>query len=239
MNDQLFLKALEMKKFNDLDFFPFNLPIIQKLNKLVFNQSVTFFTGDNGTGKSTLLEAIAIELGFNPEGGSKNFRFSTHDSHSELSQYIRLVKGTSRPQDGYFLRSESFYNLLTEIDELKLSTANYYGGQSLHNRSHGESVLTLLSRRLSGNGIYIFDEPESGLSPIGLFKFLILIDELVQKGSQIIIATHSPIILGYRNAEILEFKDDNISVVGYKETDVYGLYKRFLEDENFIDELLK
>jgi len=237
MKNDLFLRALEMKEFQDLESFPFCLPVIKNLNTLTFNKPVTFFVGENGAGKSTLLEAIAIELGFNPEGGSKNFRFNTYDSHSDLSNYIKLIKGASSPKDGYFLRSESFYNLLTEIN--KLSIEDYYGGESLHNRSHGEGVLSLLSQRLYGNGIYIFDEPECALSPLGLFKLLILMQELVEKNSQFIIATHSPLVLGYPDAEILEFKDSEITQISYKDSDIYTLYKRFLEDDNFVHELLK
>lgn len=236
MNHNLFLRAIEFKKFHDPTLFPFSLPVINKLEKLIFNKPITFFLGENGAGKSTLLEAIAIALGFNPEGGSKNFRFSTHNSHSELSDYIRTIKGVSSPKDGYFLRSESFYNLLTEIDAL--SVEDYYGGESLHSKSHGEGILSLLSSRLYGNGIYIFDEPECALSPLGLFKLLTLIHELVKSNSQFIIATHSPIILAYPDAEILEFKDSTISPISYKESDVYNLYKRFLDDDNFVKELL-
>ena len=237
MNHNLFLRAIEVKKFHDPDSFPFYLPIIKKLKKLTFSKPVTFFIGENGAGKSTLLEAIAIEMGFNPEGGSRNFRFSTYDSHSNLSNYIQPIKGISFPKDGYFLRSESFYNLSTEIDELAVE--DYYGGESLHNKSHGEGFLSLFSSRLYGNGLYIFDEPECALSPVGLFKLLVLMHELVEKKSQLIIATHSPIILAYPNAEILEFKGSDIVPISYKESDIYTLYKRFLEDDNFVHKLLK
>ena len=214
MKQELFLRGIEMKKFPDLDSFPFCLPVLKNLKKLTFNKPVTFFVGENGVGKSTLLEAIAIELGFNPEGGSKNFRFSTRDSHSELEHYIRPIRGTSLPKDGYFLRRDSFYNLLTEMEGL-------FPGASLHNQSHGEGFLSLHSSRLRGNGLYIFDEPECALSPLGIFKLLILINELVEKDSQFIIATHSPLVLAYPNAEILEFKDSKISAINYKESDIY------------------
>lgn len=233
MEHDLFLRAIEMKRFHDLDSFPFCLPLIRNLKKLTFNKPVTFFVGENGAGKSTLLEAIAIELGFNPEGGSKNFRFSTRDSHSDLDHYIRPIRGVSLPKDGYFLRRDNFYNLLTEIESLFPESSPY------HNQSHGEGFISLLSSRLRGNGLYIFDEPECALSPLSIFKLLILIHDLVEKNSQFIIATHSPLVLAYPNAEILEFKNSEILQISYKESDIYTLYKRFLEDDNFVHKLFK
>ena len=237
MVNPLFLKAIEVKKSHELETFPFSLPVINNMDNLNFNKKVTFFVGENGSGKSTLLEAIAIAMGFNPEGGSKNFRFSTRDSHSILSDYIRPIRGARNPKDGYFLRSESFYNLSTEIDRLSIDS---YGGDSLHDLSHGEGLLTLFSNRLYGNGLYIFDEPECGLSPIGLFKLIRIIHELAEDDhSQFIISTHSPILLGYPNADIYEFTDSNITLVEYKDTEVYNLYKRCLDDDRFIAKLIE
>ena len=237
MVTQLFLRAIEVRnKPNEFHTFPFCLPIINNLERLTFNKPVTFFIGENGSGKSTLLEAMAIAMRFNPEGGSKNFSFSTQDSHSNLYQYITPIRGASFPKDGYFLRTESFYGLSTEIDELCVN--DYYGGSSLHQRSHGEGILSLLSNRLYGNGLYLFDEPECALSPMGLFKLLRLIHELVENNSQLIIATHSPIILAYPHAEIYEFKDSQITSIAYKDSDIYHLYQRFLNDDSFLNQLL-
>jgi len=235
--NSLFLRAIELNKPQKLNTFPFCLPIINNLDKLTFNKKVTFFVGENGSGKSTLLEAIAIAMGFNPEGGSRNIHFCTHDSHSSLHEYIRPIRGASTPKDSYFLRSESFYNLSSAIDHFDVT--HCYGGDSLHNKSHGEGLLALFSDRLYGNGLYLLDEPECALSPLGLFKLLRIIHELAEDNSQFIIATHSPIILAYPNADIYEFKGSTITPIAYKDTEIYTLYQRFLNDDSFITKILE
>ena len=115
-----------------------------------------------------MIEAIAVKWGFNPEGGTKNFRFSTKDTHSELKNHLVLEKGVKRPTDGFFLRAESFYSFASEVDNLERDDPgllSWYGGKSLHQQSHGEAFLALLKNRLGGHGMYIFDEPEAALSP--------------------------------------------------------------------------
>lgn len=187
--------------------FPFSIPVVRNFEKLEFHPAVTFLIGENGAGKSTLLEAIAIAWGFNPEGGSKNFNFATRETHSQLSEYLRLGKGIKRPKDGYFLRAESFYNVASQIDSLDESPGgppikSFYGGKSLHNQSHGESFFTLLTERFGGKGLYILDEPEAALSPTRQMAMLTRMHDLVLDKSQFIIATHSPIIMAYPNAQI-------------------------------------
>lgn len=151
--------------------YPFSLPVAQHLTTLEFHPQVTYLIGDNGAGKSTLLEAIAVASGLNPEGGSRNFNFSTRSSHSRLHQCLRLVKGIRRPRDAYFLRAESFYNISTEIEHLDEDPLGgppiitYYGGRSLHEQSHGESFFSLFEKRFRGDGLYLLDEPEAALSP--------------------------------------------------------------------------
>lgn len=193
---------------------------------------VTFFVGENGMGKSTLLEAIAIAAGFNPEGGSLGLRFSSKDTHSGLFRHIRLVREPYRPQDGYFLRAESFYNMATAIDE-----ADYdgkllysYGGKSLHQQSHGESFLSLVLHRLRGHGLYIFDEPEAALSPSRQMTLLCAIHSLVQQGSQVLMATHSPILMAYAPGVIYQLDGEGIHKTDYKDTEHYQLTLRFLLD---------
>lgn len=214
-----------------------DLPIIKYLSKekeLSFSSSVTFFVGENGTGKSTLLEAIAVAYGFNAEGGSKNFTFSTNATHSELFEHISIAKkGYAR--DGFFLRAESLYNVATNIDDMdKLPSFDApviggYGGVSLHNQSHGESFLSIVQNRFFGNGLYILDEPEAALSPMRLLTLMAEINELVKKNSQFIIATHSPILMAFPNAQILELSQNGIKNVNYQDTEHFQVTKRFLE----------
>jgi len=214
----------------DGDSYLNTLPIIKYLSdnkELKFPSNVTFFVGENGTGKSTLLEAIAVAYGFNPEGGTKNFNFSTNSTHSELWKHIKLVK-RDYARDGFFLRAESLYNAATYIDEI--SMAHNYGGRSLHDQSHGESFLSIVQNRFGGNGLYILDEPEAALSPMRLLTLMAEMDNLVKNNSQFIIATHSPILMTFPNAEILEFSKDGIAKVNYKDTEHYQITKRFLEN---------
>lgn len=193
------------------------------------------FVGENGTGKSTLLEAVAVAYGFNPEGGTKNFDFSTEDSHSELWQALTLVK-RGFASDGFFLRAESFYNVASNIDQMDRTPSfggriiDSYGGVSLHHRSHGESFLALVQNRFGGHGVYLLDEPEAALSPTRQLTLLAQIHALVERDSQFIIATHSPILMAYPGAEILEFSEDGIRSAAYRETEHYQVTRRFLED---------
>lgn len=214
-----------------------SLPVVQHLlaqKKLEFHAPVTFFVGENGTGKSTLLEAIAVASGFNAEGGTRNFNFSTNDTHSELYQHITLSR-YAFPKDGFFLRAESFYNVASNIDELDrlpgfgAKIIDSYGGKSLHKQSHGESFLAVVLNRFNGNGLYILDEPEAALSPMRLMTLLASIHELVKKNSQFIISTHSPILMAYPGAEIYELSEQGIRSVPYKETEHYTFSRHFLE----------
>jgi predicted ATPase len=225
----LFLKAVKLKRSRvpSLKEYPFSIPAIRELDEMQLHSPVTFFIGENGTGKSTLLEAIAVAAGFNAEGGSKNFRFVTRVSHSPLHEYLQLVRSGVRPRDGYFLRAESFYNVATAADDYGVNQA--YGGESLHAQSHGESFMALVLHRLQGNGLYLFDEPEAALSPTRQLSIMVAMQELVERGSQFVIATHAPILLGYPGAEILHFGAGPISPVEYKETEHYVVTRAFLE----------
>lgn len=203
--------------------------------RLSLDSNVTFFVGENGTGKSTLIEGIAVAAGFNPEGGSRNFTFSTKDSHSELWKHLTVAR-TAFPKDGFFLRAESFYNLASNIDDMD-SEASFsppiigaYGGVSLHEQSHGESFMALVQNRLGGNGLYIFDEPEAALSPMKLMTLMVEIDRLVKENSQFIITTHSPILMTFPGARVLEFSERGIEPVDYKDTEHYAVTKQFLDN---------
>jgi predicted ATPase len=195
---------------------------------------VTFFIGENGSGKSTLLEAIAVAAGFNAEGGSRNFRFATRSSESELHACIRLVRGVHRPRDGFFLRAESYFNVATEIERLDAEPGPAppilpaFGGRSLHEQSHGESFFSLLQARFRGDGFYVLDEPEAALSPSRQLALLARLHQLVHLGSQFVIATHSPILMAYPDARLLELSQNGIREVSYEDTEHFQVTRAFL-----------
>jgi len=223
--------------------YPFSLPVFRGRDVIELHPKVTFIIGENGTGKSTLLEAIAVAWGFNPEGGTKNFNFSTRESHSGLYQYLRLTKGIKRPRDGYFLRAESFYNVATNIEELDEGGGgprliDSYGGKSLHDQSHGEAFLSLIMNRFGGHGLYILDEPEAALSPLRQLSLLSRINDLVKQESQFIIATHSPIIMGYPDADIVQLSSDGFTQVDYEQTEHYRIMRDFIMNRDKMIKIL-
>jgi len=244
LNLNQFIRSVELQRDRIPSFsqFPFCLSAVRNLSDLKFHPKVTFIIGENGTGKSTILEAIATAYGFNPEGGTKNFNFSSMDTHSNLHNYIRIVKGVKKPKDGFFLRAESFYNLATNIDELDKEEGgpkiiDSYGGKSLHQQSHGESFLSLLINKFGEKAIYILDEPEAALSPMRQMTMISRIHELVEQGSQFIIATHSPIIMAYPDALIYEIKEE-IKRVQYEETEHYQVMRNFLNNTSKMLDIL-
>src|SRR5687768_2320931 len=218
---------LDRDEVPSFDAYPFCLSAVRRFERLTLHPKVTFLVGENGSGKSTLIEAIAVALGLNAEGGSRNFRFDTRASHSELYNYLRLVRGVARPKDCYFLRAESYFNLATELERLDAEPAkappltDSYGGRSLHEQSHGESFFSLFQNRLSGPGLYLLDEPEAALSPMRQMALLSILHDLTTGGSQFLIATHSPIIMAYPEAWIyrLDGEGGEIGRVAYEETE--------------------
>jgi predicted ATPase len=240
-----FIQQVSLRRENIPSFteYPYNLPVVQHLETLVFHPNVTFLVGENGAGKSTLLEAMAISLGFNPEGGTKNFNFSTFSSHSPLHENLRISRGISKPKDGFFFRAESFYNVATEIEHLDEEGGgppliDSYGGRSLHAQSHGESFFALMMNRFRGNSIYLLDEPEAALSPQRQLAVLVRLHELVQAGAQFIIATHSPMLLAYPQACIYWIDESGIKQVKYTETEHYHIMHDFLNDPQRMLEIL-
>ncbi len=210
------------------DSYLHRIPSISGMRGIEFDSSVTFFTGENGSGKSTLLEAIAIACGFNPEGGTRNYSFSTHDSHSGLHESMRVSRGFRPIRWGYFLRAESFYNVAS-AEENYADAA--HPSRGYHCMSHGESFLKTLEDNLSREGLYILDEPEAALSPQRQLSLLSQIHAHSREGAQFIIATHSPIIMGVPDATILEFRSDGpLRRVDYEETDSYVVTKSFLDN---------
>lgn len=206
----------------DYAAYPYDIPAVRALAEIEFHPDVTFFIGENGAGKSTVLEALAVALDLNPEGGSRNASFRTTDSVSALHQDLRLVRSAYRPRASYFLRAESFFNVASYVDEIGSP------GPSLHACSHGEAFASVLFERLRGQGLYLLDEPEAALSPSRQMAALRAIDELVRQDSQLIIATHSPILLAYPRARILHFDAAGITELAYEDTEHYALTRDFL-----------
>ena len=230
MHKAKYIGGIRFHKQLDRNSYLNNLPVVKYLSQnheLQFSSEVTFFVGENGTGKSTLLEAIAVAYGFNAEGGTKNFCFSTRETHSSLWEHLTLIK-RGYAQDGFFLRTESLYNTATYIDAADV--VNNYGDKSLHDQSHGESLLSIVQNRFDGKGLYILDEPEAALSPLRQLTLMAEIGALVKNESQFIIATHSPILMAFPGAEVLEFSETGIRAVSYQETDHYQITRQFLEN---------
>lgn len=209
-----------------------SIPALSGLARLEFSKNITFFVGENGTGKSTLLEAIATAYGFNPEGGTMNYRFSTYDDVSELSTAISFSRGFRRPASSCFFRAESFFNVATKAEEYRdgdLKEAYYarYGGKSLHEQSHGESFLSYFLS-FEGPGLYLMDEPEAALSPQRQLTLLIQLVRMAQTGSQFLIASHSPLLLGIPGTQILSFDEEHLHECSYEETESYQITEMFI-----------
>jgi predicted ATPase len=226
---------MDRSRIFDPTHYAFNVTSLKTFQAIELHPKVTFFVGENGSGKSTLLEAIAMTAGLNPEGGSRNTQFATTKSHSDsLHKCLKLVRFHSLLPDAWFLRAESLFNVASEIDRLDDEPAqarkiiDSYGGVSLHHQSHGEAFMSLISNRFS-QGFYMLDEPESALSPQRQLEFLIHLHALLQQDSQLIIATHSPIIMSYPDAWIYEFSDSGIERVNFKDTEHYNVTKTFLD----------
>lgn len=216
--------------------YPFAVPAVKTTGTLAFHPRVTFLVGENGSGKSTLIEALAIAWGFNAEGGSRDHRYTTRASHSDLHRFVRPVRSSERARDGYFLRAESFFTTASYLE----GTGTFRAGQTgLHQQSHGESFFNLFENRLQGDGLYILDEPEAALSPSRQLSFLTRMHDLVNARSQFIIATHSPIILGYPDAWIYQTSTFGLERVAYEDTEHYSVTRNFLNRrEVMLDVLL-
>jgi predicted ATPase len=227
-----FIRAVRMDWGNvrDRSVYPFSIPAVAALDRsqLELDPRVTFLVGENGSGKSTLLEAIAILCDMNAEGGSRHARFGTRRSESELPRHLRLIRSGLRPASDFFLRAETFYNVATYVDD-EIGTGGY-GDVGLHDQSHGESFIALALNRFHPGGLYLLDEPEAALSPQSQLVLLARLHELAELQSQIVIATHSPILLALPGATIYELSENGFTRTSYDDLELVRLYRDFVED---------
>lgn len=231
-----FIRQIRLAPGADGSRYPFTLPAVRRLagpGGLTLPPGVTFLVGENGAGKSTLIEAIAVAAGFNPEGGSRNFRFATRATESDLGDHLILTWGIGRPRTDFFLRAESYYNVASEIERLDAAGGgpllSAYGGVSPHERSHGESFLDLVTHRFGPSGLYLLDEPEAALSVQSCLALLARMHELTAQGSQFLVATHSPVLLALPGATIMEISDEGgLEQVAFDEALPVRLTREFL-----------
>jgi predicted ATPase len=239
--DDLYIRGIKLEDSSE-DGYPFSIAAVQALESMTFTQPVTFLVGENGTGKSTIIEAIAVAAGFNAEGGTKNYSFSSQDTTSELSDILTLVRGHRREKYGYFLRAESFYTAANYAENGTFDTSGnpiplLFQGNHIHEQSHGEAFLSIVNS--FSPGLFIFDEPESALSPQRLLSLMLAMRQLIEQGSQFIIATHSPILLGFPDATIYQLSPNGIKNVQYNDIDHVKLTKDFLNNpKSYLDKLL-
>lgn len=214
--------------------YPWSLPAVDALSATIeLDPKVTFLVGANGSGKSTVLEAMAVAAGLNAEGGSSNFNYATRDSHSALADALTLIRGTRRPSTDFFLRAESVFTAATYLERLPEDAGDPltpYGGRSLHEQSHGESFLSIAVHRLGPQGLYFLDEPEAALSFDGQLALLLRMAELARSGAQWVVATHSPVLVAYPTARILLCDESGLSEITYNDVPAVRDLRRFLND---------
>ena len=230
-----FIRSIEVvAEPEDASAFPWQLPAVAALRErgLALDPAVTFLVGENGSGKSTLVEAFAVAAGLNAEGGSSGFVFGTRDSHSELWRSLRLVRGTRRPRTDFFLRAESLFTAASYLESLPQNPLGSYGGKSLHEQSHGESFLNLVVNRFEPGGFYVLDEPEAALSARGCLALIARLHDLVRDGAQVVLATHSPILVGFPGALVYRLSEEGIEEIDWDESDPVVLTRRFLADRD-------
>lgn len=222
-----YLKHIELRRDTVPDFsvYPFSIPALMGLDTLTFNADVTFLVGENGSGKSTIIEAVAIKAGFNAEGGSKNFTGASRPSESSLHAHLRLARGVKREAGGFFLRAETMFNVSTEAEQYRRD-----GWEDLHEKSHGEAFLWVMKNRFPPRGLFLLDEPEAALSPQRLLVCMGEMHRLVRSGSQFIIATHSPILMAYPGAKIIVLSSDGPKETALEDTEHYIVTKAFLQN---------
>jgi predicted ATPase len=237
----MFLREVTIlhERFPSGNRYPFSVPALAGTAAVKLTEPVTFFVGENGSGKSTMLEAIAWQCGFHTAGGSVNQTYELDGAQADFGPYVRL-SWSPKVTNGFFLRAESFFNFANHLDQMVREQPGFarefyapYGGKSLHEQSHGESFLSLFRHRFGKRAIYLLDEPEAALSPARQLSLLSVFHRL-SPYCQFIVATHSPMLLGYPEAQIYSFDDSPIRAIAYEETSHYQLTRRFLENRHTI-----
>ena len=238
--------TIKWNEVEDRESYPFCLGAISNTTKIDLRSKVTILVGENGTGKSTLLEGLAIAMGCSAEGGSKNFRFSTMDTHTQLHHYLRVARDSKPIRDIFFYRAETYYNFATEMKKLDAEPSfdpeirHAYGGRELHQLSHGQSVIQLFRHRFRSNGLYIMDEPEAALSPARQLEVIGHVRNLTAAGAQFVIATHSPILMAIPGATIYEIGEVGLCATKYNSLPQVAIYRRLINDhERFIGSILE
>jgi predicted ATPase len=225
--------TLHPEKYPTRDCYPFNLAIFQQPQSIPFTSPVTIFVGENGTGKTTLLEALTSRCGIHIWRGEERQRIQYNPYESQFHRYLS-IEWTDGPVFGSFFGSSIFRHFAQLLDEWASADPgqlDYFGGTSLMTQSHGQSLMSFFRSRYQIKGLYLLDEPETALSPRSQLAFLELLTQTTQAGhAQFIMATHSPLLLACPNALIYTFDDACIRQTTYEETALYKIYKGFMED---------
>ena len=233
--DGLFLRGMLLNegKVPYWDSHPYDIPAVRQVAKINFRQRVTILAGENGSGKSTIIEAVADLAGMNVAGGSKGMKIDNQEERAHLAWYSKLVRGPTREMDGFFLRAESYFNISTDLLKYEEVRPGFlqdsYGGNP-HEKSHGEAFLALVTNRFRGDSLFILDEPESALSPTRQLSLLMEMERLIGENCQFVLATHSPILMAFPGARLYWLDDTGIEERDYKETPHYAVMKRMVED---------
>jgi predicted ATPase len=225
-----------LQRLDDRDTFPFGVPAVAQVEQLRFDQPVTVLAGENGSGKSTILEAAAAAIGFAEQGGELSRLGDLPAVPRDVLDENRVpllapVLSTTKPRNGYFLRAESFFNVAAFIDgrDRFAPDLSLYGDVPLHGQSHGESFLALAANRFGAEGIYLLDEPEAALSVTGALALLAIVTRAASSGAQFIIATHSPVLLATPTAQLYELGEDGLSSPDYDDLQAVRQMRGFLE----------
>ena len=237
--------TFEKDKVENRNSYPFSLPIFQRDLLLEFKKPITIIAGENGSGKSTLLEYIAYSCGFNLKGGSRNHLYNTQDrepmEHLEYMNSCLKLAWLPKVSNGFFLRAETFYNFLEYTLDPEMESLHFNYGGNLLEKSHGEAFLTFFKTRLENHGVYLFDEPEAALSPTRQLEFLKILKQVEERrNAQIIMITHSPLLMAYPNADLLLFNHSGIWHSEFEQTDHFQLMTQFYKDpQRFIEKVLE